>query len=82
MINFRIAPNLFHENISSANFCSEKDTIHVRLLCSMYPISYNKKYIPRFAIYRSRVNTSLKNKILFENVLFPSKLMYWYSERF
>ena len=28
-----------------------------------------------FAIYRSKVNTSLKNKICFENIFFPSKFI-------
>ena len=28
-----------------------------------------------FAIYRSKVNTSLKNKICFENIYFPSKFI-------
>ena len=28
-----------------------------------------------FAIYRSIVNTSLKNKICFENIYFPSKFI-------
>ena len=28
-----------------------------------------------FAIYRSKINTSLKNKICFENIYFPSKFI-------
>ena len=33
-----------------------------------------------FAIYRSKVNTSLKNNIVFENTYFPSKFSKWCSE--
>ena len=54
----------------------EMDTIHILLLHSKYPISYNKKYFSHFfATYRSKVNTSLKNKICFENTYFPSKFI-------
>ena len=51
------------------------DTIRISLLHSKYPISYNKKYISHFFYYRSKVNTSLKNKFYFENIYFPSKFI-------
>ena len=51
------------------------DPICISLLHSKYPISYNKNVSLIFAIYRSNVNTSLKNKICFENIYFPSKFI-------
>ena len=51
------------------------DTIRISLLHSKYPISDNKGIFLIFAIYRSKVNTSSKNKICFENIYFPSKFM-------
>ena len=75
LINFRIPPNLDQLNITSA-ILFFLDTIRISLLHSKYPISYNKKSIFFiFAIYRSKVNTSLKNKVCFENMYFPSKFI-------
>ena len=45
-------------------------------------MSYNKKifFVIVFGIYRLKVNTSLKNKIVFENIYLPSKSITLYSE--
>ena len=51
------------------------DTIHISLLHSKYPYLIIRSVFLIFAIYRSKVNTSLKNKICFENIYFPSKFI-------
>ena len=51
------------------------DNIHISLLHSKYPISFNKKHISHFAIYRSKVNIILMDIIYFENTYFPSKFI-------
>ena len=58
------------------------DTLRIEILKSKYPISYYIKYVYSFfffffffAIYRSKVNTSSKNKIFFENICFPQNLV-------
>ena len=56
------------------------DTIRISLLHSKYPISYNKKYISHFYHCLSKVYTSSKNKICFENIYFPSKFIKLYPE--
>ena len=51
------------------------DTIRISLLHSKYPYLIIRSVFLIFAIYRSKVNTSLKNKICFENIYFPSKFI-------
>ena len=51
------------------------DTIHISLLHSNTPYLKIRTVFLIFAIYRSKVNTSLKNKICFENIYFPSKFI-------
>ena len=51
------------------------DTIRISLLHSKYHISYNKNCISHFC-YLSKVNTSLKSRICFENIyIFPLNLL-------
>ena len=40
-----------------------------------FPYLIIRSIFPIFAIYRSKVNTSLKNKICFENTYFRSKFI-------
>ena len=51
------------------------DTIRISLLHSKYPYLIIRSVCLIFAIYWSKVNTSLKNKICFENIYFPSKFI-------
>ena len=51
------------------------DTIRISLLHSKYHISYNKKYVSHFCYLSVKIYISLKNKICFENIYFPSKFI-------
>ena len=51
------------------------DTIHISLLHSNTPCLIIRTMFLIFAIHWSKVNTSLKNKICFENIYFPSKFI-------
>ena len=51
------------------------DTIRISLLHSEYPNLIIRSGFLIFAIYRSKVNTSLKNKICFEDIYFPSRFI-------
>ena len=60
-----------------SQFYPEKDRVSILILHSNQHISYYKKKYPHFfAILPSKYNTSLKNIILFLNILLPSKFIY------